>query len=111
MTTSPRLVVECAGSFRVKVLSGGRVEIHMEEVVGDLSSDESLYDKKSVAKRLGTTTRSIDNFMKQKSNPLPYIRHAGKPKFRESDIQWWLDQGCSVAARRSSFRAKGIISK
>ena len=111
MTTYPRLVVECAGAFRVKVLAGGRVEISMEEVVGEMYQDDSLYDKKGVAKRLGTTTRSIDNFMNQKSNPIPYIRHAGKPKFRESDIQWWLDQGCSVAARRSSFRIKGIISK
>ena len=111
MTLAPRLVVECSGSFRVKVLSGGRVEISMEEVAGELPSDDILYDKKGVALRLGTTIRSIDNFMAQKRNPLPYIRHAGRPRFRESDIKWWLDQGCSVAARRIASRVQGVISK
>lgn len=82
----------------------------MEEVTGDLNPSDTLYDKRGVAARLGTTTRSIDNFMRQKKNPLPYIRHAGHPKFRESDVQWWLDQGCSVAARRVSSRLVGVLS-
>jgi hypothetical protein len=110
MTISPKLVVECAGSFRVKVLQGGRVEISMEDATGELTADDVLYDKKGAANRLGTTIRSIDNFMSQKKNPLPFIRNAGRPKFRESDIKWWLDQGCSVAARRAATRASGIIS-
>lgn len=110
MTSAPKLVVECSGSFRVRVLPSGRVEISMEEVTGDLTPGDTLYDKRGVAIRLGTTTRSIDNFMRQKRNPLPYIRHAGHPKFRESDVKWWLDQGCSVASRRISSRLAGVIS-
>lgn len=104
LATKPKLVVECSGSFRVKVLPGGRVEIEMEEV--DLNPEtnpgEVLYDKPGVARRLGTSVRSIDNWMRQKRNPLPFIRTAGHPKFRESDVQWWLSQGCSVAARRAA---------
>jgi hypothetical protein len=111
MTVVPKLVVECAGDFRVKVLPGGRVEISMQDVVGEPPPDDILYDKRGVAARLGTTVRSVDNFMQQKRNPLPFIRHAGRPKFRESDIKWWLDQGCSVAARRAAARVVGVISK
>lgn len=111
MGTLPKLVVECAGDFRVRVLPGGRVEISMGDVVGEPTPDDTLYDKRGVAVRLGTTLRSIDNFMKQRKNPLPYIRHAGRPRFRESDVAWWLDQGCSVAARRASSRVSGILSK
>jgi hypothetical protein len=111
MSVLPKLVVECSGSFRVQVLPGGRVEISMEDVNGDLTPDDTLYDKRGVANRLGTTMRSIDNFMKQRKNPLPYIKHAGRPRFRESDVKWWLDQGCSVAARRVASRLSGVISK
>jgi len=103
---TPKLVLECAGSFRVRALPGGRVEIEVEEVTGAEEFGDKLYDKAGCAKRLGTSKRSIENWMIQKKHPLPYIRHCGHPKFRESDIQWWLSQGCSVAARR----AGGIIS-
>ena len=87
------------------------MEISMEEVVGNIVPEDVLYDKKGVALRLGTTTRAVDNFMNQKRNPLPYIRHAGRPRFRETDVKWWLDQGCSVAARRTASRISGIISQ
>jgi hypothetical protein len=111
MTIVPKLTVECAGDFRIKVLPNGRVQITMEQASGELSPEDVLYDKRGAAQRLGTTVRSIDNFMNQKKHPLPYIRHAGRPKFRERDILWWLDQGCSVAARRASQRAGGILAK
>src|SRR5690606_33459230 len=61
---------------------------------------------KAVAKRLGTSVRAIENWTRQKKHPLPYIRHCGHPKYRESDIQWWLSQGCSVAARRAAVFAQ-----
>ena len=70
--------------------------------------DDILYDKKGVAERLGTTTRSIENWVNQKKHPLPYIKWCGNPKFRESDIQWWLSQGCSVAARRAAVAGCNI---
>ena len=105
--TSPKLTLECAGSFRVTILSDNRVQIEMDAVTGlPETAGEVLYDKKSVAKRLGTTPRSVENWMNQKKHPLPFIRHCGRPKFRESDVAWWLSQGCSVASRR----ALGIIS-
>ena len=109
MTHAPKLVVECAGSFKVKVLGNGRVEISMDDVSGELPN-EVIYDKKGVARRLGSSVRSVENFMKQKRHPLPFIRYAGHPKFRESDVLWWLEQGCSVAARRAVKRSAGIIS-
>jgi len=101
INSSPKVVLECAGSFRVHVLPGGRVELELETVVAKSESD-TIYDKKGVAKRLGTSTRSIENWTLQKKHPLPFIRSCGRPKFRESDVQWWLSQGCSVAARRAS---------
>ena len=103
LNSTPKLIVECAGSFKVNVKPGGRVEIEMEQVSGVSSDSDTLYDKAGVAKRLGTCARSIENWMTQKKHPLPYIKNCGHPKFRESDIIWWLDQGCSVAARRASL--------
>ena len=105
--TTPKLVLECAGSFRVRTLPGGRVELEIEDVTPVAEFGDTLYDRKQCAKRLGTSERSIENWTKQKKHPLPYIRHCGHPKYRESDIQWWLSQGCSVAARRAS----GILSR
>jgi hypothetical protein len=105
LNSAPKIVLECSGSFRVHVRPGGRVELELEEVT-NFPTQDTLYDKKGAAKRLGTTIRSIENWMAQRSHPLPFIRHCGRPKFRESDLQWWLAQGCSVASRRAS----GIIS-
>ena len=111
MTTAPKVTLECSGSFRVTILEGNRVSIEMEAVSGlPESAGDVLYDKAGAAKRLGTTVRSVENWMTQKKHPLPYIRHCGRPKFRESDLQWWLSQGCSVASRRASVNL-GVISQ
>lgn len=101
--TAPKITLECSGSFHVNILPDGRVSIELEAVTGlPETSGEVLYDKRGVAKRMGATLRSVENWMTQKKHPLPFIRHCGRPKFRESDIEWWLAQGCSVAARRAS---------
>lgn len=111
MTTAPKVTLECAGSFHVNILPDGRVSIELEAVTGlPETSGDVLYDKSAVAKRLGTTVRSVENWMVQKKHPLPYIRHCGRPKFRESDVAWWLSQGCSVASRRASA-SLGVISE
>jgi hypothetical protein len=98
MLTS-RLTVECGGSFRVNVLPEGRVELTLEDANVSSASD-TLYDKRGVAARLGTTIRSIENWMVRKKHPLPFLKQCGRTKFRESDVAWWLSQGCSVASRR-----------
>ena len=100
MLTTPRLVVECGNEFKVRVLPEGRVELVLDNA-NVAPVDEVLYDKKGVAARLGATVRSIENWMNKKTHPLPFIRHCGHPRFRESDVRWWLSQGCSVASRRN----------
>jgi len=101
--TAPKITLECSGSFHVDILPNGRVSIELAAVSGlPETAGEVLYDKRGVAARLGTSIRAVENWMTQKRHPLPYIRHCGRPKFRESDIEWWLAQGCSVAARRTS---------
>jgi hypothetical protein len=102
MQLTPKIVLEANGSFRVTTLSGGRVQIELEQVSGiQTTSHDTIYDKQGVAKRLLTTTRSIDNFMRLKTNPLPYSKSSGHPRFRESEIQKWLDEGKSLSAKRS----------
>ena len=106
--SSPKVTLECEGTFRVTILAGNRVQIELDAVTGlPETAGDVLYDKRGVAERLGTTLRSIENWMIQKRHPLPYIRHCGRPKFRESDISWWLSQGCSLASRRVSAALGG----
>jgi hypothetical protein len=102
MQRTPKIVLQANGSFRVTALPDGKVQIELEEVIGvDTTVHDTIYDKQGVAKRLLTTTRSIDNFMRQKNNPLPYSKATGHPRFRESDIQRWLQEGQSLSAKRS----------
>lgn len=102
MQLTPKILLEANGSFRVTTLPDGRVQIELEQVSGmQTTVHDTIYDKQGVAKRLLTTTRSIDNFMRQKNNPLPYSKASGHPRFRESDIQRWLDEGQSLSAKRS----------
>lgn len=108
----PKITLVCSGSYRVKNLPGNQIEIELYDVEtpSELPGD-TLYDKAGVAQRLGTSVRSIENWMNQKKNPLPFIRSCGRPKFKESDVQWWLAQGSSVASRRAVGRVSGVISK
>lgn len=105
MQTCPKITLVCSGSYRVRNLPGNQIEIELQDVVApsELPGD-TLYDKAGLAKRLATSVRSIENWMNQKKNPLPFIRSCGRPKFRESDVQWWLSQGLSVASRRAAGR-------
>ena len=109
IATVPRVVLECAGDFRVTILEGNRVRLELQNVEKETVVGDIVYDKRGLAKRLNTSQRSIDNWMRAKKNPLPYIRTGGRPKFRESDVQWWLSQGCSVSARRASAKLESII--
>lgn len=112
LNSNSKITLVCAGSFRVRTLTGNRVEIEMENVEAPpVAPGDVLYDKAGVAKRLGTSVRSVENWMNQKKNPLPFVRHCGRPKFRESDVQWWLSQGLSVASRRAACRSEGVISQ
>lgn len=106
MPKIPKITIDCGPSFRITTLPTGRVVIEAEDVEahGAPISADTLYSKAEVASRLGVSLRSVDNFMRQKKNPLPYTRSAGHPRFRESDVLRWLEAGLSPAARRSSER-------
>ena len=111
MNASPSVAFECS-TFRASALENGRIRIELDGVEGRSPSNggDQLYTKSEVAKRLGTSVRSVENWMKAKRHPLPFIRNCGRPKFRESDLAWWLSQGCSVASRRVAQTLGGIIS-
>lgn len=96
-----------AASFRVTALGEGRVRVELEDA--DLSALESaapvaVYDKSRLARRLGVTKRSIDNYIRQPRNPLPYTIAMGRARFLETDVVEWLKAGASPAARRARAR-------
>lgn len=96
-----------ASSFRVTALGEGRIRIELEDV--DLSGLSSaapvaVYDKTRLAKRLGVNKRSIDNYIRQTRNPLPYTISMGRARFLETDVESWLREGASPAARRVRAR-------
>jgi predicted DNA-binding transcriptional regulator AlpA len=96
-----------ARAFRVSVLPEGRVQLELDDVTHLPENDtEAIYDVAGVASRLGTSMRSIANYMRQKRNPLPYSKVGGMLRFREQDLQQWLTDGGSPAARRARQRAR-----
>jgi predicted DNA-binding transcriptional regulator AlpA len=96
------ITLEAAPSFRVTSLPNGRVRIELEDVESDRPESEAttIYDKTEVARRLRVGKRSIENFMHQKVNPLPYSIAAGRSRFLESDVIEWIKKGQSPAAKR-----------
>ena len=101
MAKITRLTLDCSGSLKITPLPTGRVIIEIEDVelTGLPSDPDPIYSKEQAADRLGVSTRAIDNYMRLKKNPLPFSRAGNRPRFRESEIQRWLD-GDGVASRR-----------
>ena len=100
-----------AASFRVIALNEGRIKIELEDA--DLSGLTSIapvvvYDKSKLARRLGVTKRSIDNYIRQARHPLPYTIAMGRARFLESDVEEWLRAGASPAARRVRARLTNL---
>lgn len=106
----PSITIECS-SFHVEVLPNGRISLELNGVKKEDPTDkhDTLYDKQGAAKRLGTSVRSIDNYMRQMLSPLPFTKIGGLVRFRESDLQLWLDGGLSLSARRARQRAGSTI--
>lgn len=96
-----------ASSFKVSALGEGRIRIELEDV--DTAGLESaapvaVYDKGKLARRLGVSRRSIDNYIRQTRSPLPYTIAMGRARFLETDVMEWLKAGASPAARRVKAR-------
>lgn len=101
------LTLEAAHSFRVTSLPNGRLKIELEDVETqqlEASAPSTVYDKSGVARRLGVGKRSIDNYIRQSRNPLPYSIAMGRARFLESDVIDWLVKGQSPAAKRVKAR-------
>ena len=101
------MILEAGPSFRVTNLTNGRVKIELEEVDTEhlqAATPSTVYDKSGVAKRLGVTKRSIDNYVRQARSPLPYTIAMGRARFLETDIMKWLVDGGSPAAKRVKAR-------
>jgi predicted DNA-binding transcriptional regulator AlpA len=107
MRRTSAITLEAAHSFRVTSLPNGRVRIELEDVdTKDLepAAPSTVYDKGGVAARLGVGKRSIDNYIRQARNPLPYSIAMGRARFLESDVIEWIKEGKSPAAKRVKAR-------
>jgi predicted DNA-binding transcriptional regulator AlpA len=102
-----KLTLEAGNSVRVTLLPTGRAVVELEEVdIQSIPKDDldRTYDVRSVAERLATSPRQILALMRQDKNPLPYFKLGRSTRFRESDLQMWIDSGLSAAARRCRAR-------
>lgn len=93
--------------MRITNLTNGRVKIELEEVDTaslEAAAPSTVYDKSGLARRLGVSKRSIDNYIHQVRHPLPYTIAMGRARFLETDVIKWLQDGASPAARRVKSR-------
>lgn len=107
MKRTSSLILEVGPSMRITNLTNGRIRIELEEVDSsglDPAAPCTVYDKSGIAKRLGVSKRSIENYMHQTRHPLPYTVSMGRARFLEDDVMKWLVEGASVAARRVKSR-------
>jgi predicted DNA-binding transcriptional regulator AlpA len=107
MRRTSAITLEAAHSFRVISLPNGRVRIELEDVDSnglEPAAPSTVYDKGGVARRLGVGKRSIDNYIRQARNPLPYSIAMGRARFLESDVIAWIEEGKSPAAKRVKAR-------
>lgn len=107
MRRTSTLILEAGPSMRITNLTNGRVKIELEDVETSAlepAAPTSVYDKAGVARRLGVGKRSIDNYIRQTRNPLPYSIAMGRARFLESDVLQWLEEGKSPAAKRVKAR-------
>lgn len=107
MRRTSAITLEAAHSFRVTSLPNGRVRIELEDVDTNAlepAAPSTVYDKGGVARRLGVGKRSIDNYIRQTRNPLPYSIAMGRARFLESDVIAWIEEGKSPAAKRVKQR-------
>jgi DNA-directed RNA polymerase sigma subunit (sigma70/sigma32) len=88
-------------SFRVSVDEKQLITLELDDPHDSPSTDKS-YDRKRCAERLGVTVRSVDSYTRRSKNPLPFSKPQGKPIFRESQIQRWLDDSEQNRPRRVS---------
>jgi predicted DNA-binding transcriptional regulator AlpA len=107
MRRTSTLILEAGPSMRITNLTNGRVKIELEDVETSAlepAAPTAVYDKSGVARRLGVGKRSIDNYIRQARNPLPYSIAMGRARFLESDVLQWLEEGKSPAAKRVKAR-------
>jgi len=107
MRRTNTLTLEVGPSMRITNLTNGRVKIELEEVDStafEQTLPTTVYDKSGLARRLGVSKRSIDNYIRQTRNPLPYTIAMGRARFLETDVMKWLIDGASPAARRVKSR-------
>lgn len=107
MRRTSTLILEAGPRFVITNLTNGRVRIEMEEVdttALEAAAPATVYDKSGLARRLGVSKRSIDNYIRQARNPLPYSIAMGRARFLEKDVYKWLEDGASPAAKRVKAR-------
>ena len=107
MKRTSSLILEAGPSIRITNLTNGRIKIEMEDVETsgfEPATPATVYDKGGLARRLGVSKRSIDNYIHQNRNPLPYTISMGRARFLETDIMKWLIEGASPAAKRVKAR-------
>jgi predicted DNA-binding transcriptional regulator AlpA len=107
MRRTSSLILEAGPSLRITNLTNGRVKIELEDVETsalEVATPTTVYDKTGLSRRLGVSKRSIDNYIRQVRNPLPYTIAMGRSRFLETDVMKWLIEGASPAAKRVKAR-------
>lgn len=107
MKRTSSLILEAGPSLRITNLTNGRIKIELEDVETsglEPATPATVYDKGGLARRLGVSKRSIDNYIRQTRNPLPYTIAMGRARFLETDVMKWLVDGASPAAKRVKAR-------
>ena len=110
MPIIPRLSLICGPVFKIQALPSGQLNITVEDV--ELSglplNSDPIFTKKDLAARLKLSVRTVDNLMRHTADPIPYSVVGGSPRFRESEIQRWMDSRKSVGSKRAFARAKVV---
>jgi predicted DNA-binding transcriptional regulator AlpA len=94
------LVIEVEGEVRLTPLPGARTRIEVVPIGED--GNEKFLSKREVATKFGVSTRTIENWVKSETNPLPVIRGAGRMKFKDSDIVLWLTKVATTCITRNA---------
>jgi predicted DNA-binding transcriptional regulator AlpA len=97
------IAIECDG-FQVAATENGRVRVLLQRPDAPEPALDPIYDKPGIARRLMTTERSIDTYMRLRTEPIPYSKLHGAVRFVESEVMAWLKRCSSAAVKRVQRR-------
>lgn len=73
-------------------------------ILTSIADSDPVYDLAQTAARLNTNPRHVRALVRRTRQPLPYFKLGNKLRFRESDLQFWLENSASLPAKRAKAR-------